>query len=116
MPKRRGIWGIRFSLLATLDGCKRTAGRYWRRVRGIVWSVARGRRNDQFEVARLTEVRSPVTVDFCGQRIELNEFIKVLSIGDRIRVLCDDGVLVAEKISRTQFKLIHFQTVSKFLQ
>jgi len=41
--------------------------------------------------------------------MEFEEVVKVLNIGDRIRVLCDDGVVVAEKISPTQFELIHYQ-------
>jgi len=36
--------------------------------------------------------------------MEFEEVVKVLNIGDRIRVLCDDGVVVAEKISQTQFR------------
>ena len=116
MAKRYGIWGIGFPLSATLDCCKRTAGRYWRGVRGIVWSIQNGRRSDQFEVARRTNVRAPVQVDFCGEPIELEEFIEVLRIGDRVRVLCDDGLLVAEKISQTQFKLVHSQMMPKFVQ
>ena len=115
MSKRRGIWGIGLPLSAVLEWCKRMADRYWRGARGISWSVADGGRNDQFEVARLTNIRAPEQVDFCGERIELKEFIEGLSVGDRIRVLCDDGVLVAEKISRTEFKLIHSQMMAKFV-
>ncbi len=44
--------------------------------------------------------------------MEFEEVVKVLNIGDRIRVLCDDGVVVAEKISPTQFELIHYQMIS----
>jgi len=40
-------------------------------------------------------------------RDHVEELVKVLNIGDRIRVLCDDGFIVAEKISQTQFELIH---------
>ena len=110
MSKRRGIWA---SLpLAALDWCKKTAGRYWRFAGGIVWSITDGRRADEFEVSLS---KDPVQVDFCGERIELREFIKVLSIGDRIRVLCDDGVLVAEKLSETQFKVIHAETMAELV-
>jgi len=115
MSKRRGISGISLRLSAALDWCKRTAGRCWRVVGEIVWSVTDGRRNDQFEDAQLTSVRHPVQIDVCGERLELKDFIKVLSIGDRIRVLCDDGMLVAEKISQAQFKLIHSEVMSKFM-
>jgi hypothetical protein len=45
----------------------------------------------------------------------LTEFIKTLSIGDRIRVFCDDGVVVAEKISQTQFKEIHVEIMAELV-
>jgi hypothetical protein len=51
-------------------------------------------------------------VDFAGEPVALTEFIKTLSIGDRIRVFCDDGVVVAEKISQTQFKEIHVEMMA----
>jgi hypothetical protein len=38
-----------------------------------------------------------------------------LRVGERIQVLCDDGVIVAEKISHTQFKLIHCQAMSELV-
>ena len=111
MSKRRGIWA---SLpLAALDWCKKTAGRYWRFAGAIVWSITHGRRADEFEASI---PKNPVQVDFCGERVELKEFIKVLSIGDRIRLLCDDGLLVAEKISETQCKVIHSEMVGKLVQ
>ena len=52
-------------------------------------------------------------VDFAGKPAELTEFIKALSIGDRIRVFCYDGVVVAKKISQTQFKEIHAETMAE---
>jgi len=36
--------------------------------------------------------------------MEFEELVKVLNIGDRIRVLCDDGVVVAEKISQNAIR------------
>lgn len=111
MSKKRGIWGIRFSLPATLDWCKRTAGKYWRGVSGVTG----GRRNDQFQTAQLNHIKQPLPTRFCEERIELKEFLKILSIGDRLRVLCDDGLLVVEKISHTQYKLIHSQMMSEFV-
>jgi len=60
-------------------------------------------------------IKHSLQVDFCGERIELKEFIKLLRIGERIRVFCDDGVFVAEKISETQFELIDCQMISKFV-
>jgi len=111
MSKRHGIWA---SLpLSALDWGKKAAGRYWRFAGGIVWSITDGRRTDEFKVS---PPKNPVQVDFCGERIELREFIKVLSIGDRIRLLCDDGLLVAEKISETRCKLIHSEKVDKLVR
>jgi hypothetical protein len=112
MSKRCGIRGISLSLLAALDWCKRTARRYWPFSGGIVRSITPGHRHDQVEGGQSTEVDHSVQIEFRGERIEFKEFTKVLNIGDRIRVFCDDGVLVAEKISQTQFKLIHAQMLS----
>ena len=102
MPKRCGIEGISLALLAALDWCKRTAG--------IVWSNTPGHRNDQVEGGQSTKVGRPVQIE---SRVE--ELTKALNIGDRIQVLCDDGVLVAEKISQTQFELIHAQMLSELV-
>jgi hypothetical protein len=115
MSERCGIWGIGLSLLAALDWCKRTAGRYWPFSAGIVWSITSGRRHDQVEGGQSKKDGQPIQIEFRGEPIELKKFTKVLNIGDRIRVLCDDGVLVAEKISQTQFKLIHAQKLSELV-
>jgi hypothetical protein len=53
------------------------------------------------------EARETVQLDFAGGLVELKKFIEVMRIGDRIRAFCDDGVLEAEKISPTRFKLIY---------
>jgi hypothetical protein len=47
--------------------------------------------------------------------VELREFLKVLNVGDRVRVFCDDGILVAEKVSKTQFKLIHAEMLAEMV-
>jgi hypothetical protein len=57
----------------------------------------------------------PLHADLAGECVELREFAKKLNIGDRIRVLCDDGVLVAEKVSETQFKLIHAEMIAELV-
>jgi hypothetical protein len=74
-----------------------------------------GGQETQFDVTRVVDVSPPFHADFSGKRVELREFIKVLSIGDRIRLLCDDGVLVAEKISDTQFKVIHTEVMAELV-
>lgn len=115
MSKRCGICGVSSLLLNALDWCKRTGGRYWAFSCGIIWSSRPGHRHDQVERGQSTKVGHPEQVYFCGVRIEFKEFLKTLNIGDRIRVLCDDGVLVAEKVSQTQFKLIDSQKASELV-
>ena len=115
MSKGHGMWGISLPLAAALDKCKNAARRYWRFASGLVWSIAARLRHDPFEVARPTNVNPPLEIDFCQRRMELEEFIQILRIGDRVRVLCDDGVVVAEKISQTQFKLIRCQMMSELV-
>ena len=60
-----------------------------------------------------TKIDQPSQAEYCVGPMELEKFIKILGIGDRIRVFCDDGVLVAEKVSQTQFKLIDCQVMSE---
>jgi len=115
MSTKRGIWAAGFPLSVVLDWCKRTVGRY-RRVPGRIADQSRlvGREN-QFEATRVMNLSHPLHADFAKECVELKEFSKVLSIGDRIRVLCDDGVLVAEKISETQFKVIHAEMMAELV-
>lgn len=79
---------------------------------GIVGPIRSGRRNGPFEDVGRVNVGQSLGKNLSGQWIELNEVIKILRIGDCIRVLCDDGVLVAEKVSQTEFKLIDSQRMS----
>jgi hypothetical protein len=109
MSKRRGIWAVSWPLSAALGWCKRTAGRYWR----FAASTVDGRQENQFGIARTTDNSAPFQPDFASELVELKEFAKTLNIGDRIRMLCDDGVLVAEKISQTQFKVLYSETMSE---
>ena len=115
MLKKRGIWSVGLPLLAVLDWCTRTAGRYRRFAGRIAGQLRMVGRENQSEVARVMNVSHPLHLDFAGKSVELRELTKVLRIGDRIRVLCDDGVLVAEKISATQFKLIHAETMAELV-
>ena len=107
MSKKRGIWAVRWP--AALGWCKRTAGRYCR----FAASTMDGRQENQFEIARTTNNSQPFQLDFASELVELRELAKTLNIGDRIRMFCDDGVLVAEKISQTQFKVLYSEMVSK---
>jgi hypothetical protein len=115
MSKKSRIWAVGLSLSAVLDWCKSTAGRYRRFARRIADQLRMAGRENQFEVARVMNVSHALYADFGGKRVELGEFIKVMSIGDRLRVLCDDGLLVAEKTSETQFKLIHAETMTELV-
>jgi hypothetical protein len=116
MWTKRGIWGIGLPLSAALDWCKRTASRY-RRVAGRIADRSQlvGREN-QFEPARVIDGSHPLDANLAGECMELRKFTKTLNIGDRIRVLCDDGLLVAEKVSETQFKVIQTETMAELVQ
>ncbi len=106
MSRKRGIWAVGLPLL---DWCKRAAGRDRRaacRFAGQLQMVGQENQTDAAQV---------VDADFTGKPLELREFTKVLSIGDRVRVLCDDGVLVAEKISETEFKFIHAEMLAELV-
>jgi len=96
MSKKRRIWGFGSALSAVQDWCKRTTGRYSR--------VADA---DPSRMVGREVVRPIVQVDFDGGLVEFKQFTKVLRIGDRVRVFCDDGVIEAEKISPKLFKLIY---------
>jgi hypothetical protein len=108
MSKRPGIWAGWWPLSSALGWWKRTAGRY----RRFAASTMDGRQENQFEIARTTNSQ-PFQLDFASERVELKEFAKTLNIGDCIRMFCDDGVLVAEKISQTQFKVLYSETMSE---
>ena len=115
MSKKRGIWAVGAPLSAVLDLCKRIADRCRRFAGRIADQFRMAGRENQKEVARVMKVRHPLQADFAGKPVELAEFIKTLSIGDRIRVFCDDGVVVAEKISQTQFREIHAETMAELV-
>lgn len=115
MSKKREMKSISSWLGVTLDWCRRTARRSLCRTRRVTFSTVDDHTNEQFEVGSLTKVKDGLQVHFRGNRMEFDEFSQSLSIGDRIRVLCDDGVLIAEKISPTQFELIHSQGISPFI-
>jgi hypothetical protein len=104
MSKRPGIWAVRWPLSPALGWCRRTAGRYWR----FAAPTMDGPQENQFEIARITNNNNqPFHLHFASERVELKEFAKTLNIGERIRMSCDDGVLVVERISQTQFKLLY---------
>lgn len=85
-------------IVAVSDWCKRTAGRF---------GMTGGQKQPQ-----VAQVSCPVHVNFIGNSVELGQLAKALKIGDRVRVHCNDGLLVAEKISETQFQLIDAQPLA----
>jgi hypothetical protein len=115
MSKTFGIWAVSLPLSAVLNWCKRAAGRYRQLARRIAHQLGMVGRRKQFEATEVIKVSPPFHADFAGSSLELREFTRVLSIGDRIRVLCDDGVLVAEKVSETQFRVIHAQAMAELV-
>jgi hypothetical protein len=70
---------------------------------------------NQSDATRGVNVTPPVHVDLAGKSVELRELTKALRIGDRVRVFCDDGILVAEKISETQFELIQAEPMAQLV-
>jgi hypothetical protein len=115
MSKKDEIWAVGMLASGVLEWCKRIVGRYRRFAGGIPDRLPIAERENQLTVASVMNVGLPIHVDFAGKRVELREFIKVLSIGDRVRLFCDDGVLVAEKISETRFKFIHNEILAEFI-
>jgi hypothetical protein len=115
MSTKCGIWEVGLPLSVVLEWCKRTLGKY-RRVPGRIADQSRlVGRESQFEATRVMNLSHPLHADFAEKCVELEELTRILSIGDRIRVLCDDGVLVAEKISKTQFKVIHTEMMEELV-
>jgi hypothetical protein len=111
MSKRQGIWVVRWPVSSALGWWKRAAGRYWR----FTAPTMDGRQENRFELARTANNSEPLQADFASERVELKEFAAALNIGDRVRMFCDDGVLVAEKISQTQFKVLYSETTSELV-
>jgi hypothetical protein len=108
MSKKHETSRIHLSLSAAAGKCKRAASKYWRLASQIVGARPRSRQ-DRLEVAAPKIAIHELHLGTCHSPVELREVAEVLSIGDRIRVFCDDGVVVAEKISPTQFKLLDCQ-------
>jgi hypothetical protein len=54
-------------------------------------------------------------VSIVHESIELKESLRLLRIGERLRVFCNDGILVVEKVSQTQVKLVHSQAITELV-
>jgi hypothetical protein len=102
-----GIWGKGVLLSAVLQGWERTLRVYRRFAVRVVDQSRRIRQENSFAVVRPTNDFKTVKINLGGGIAEFEEFTKAMRIGDRIRAFCDDGMIEAEKISQTRFKLIH---------
>ena len=91
---KRGIWGSAVRVF------RRFAVRFVGQSRAI-------RQENRFAVARPTNGFRTVHVDLGGGIADFEKFTKAMRIGDRVRAFCEDGVIEAEKISQTRFKLIY---------
>ena len=114
MSKKHGI-SVTVLLSAVLDFCKNSADQGRRYAARLTNKLRISTKGNPQEVSRVTKESHSSPVDFTGRPVELTEFIKQLSIGDRIRVFCDDGIVLAEKISQTQFKEIHAETMTELV-
>ncbi len=114
MSKKHGIW-MAVPLSAVLDFCKKSADQGRRYVAKLANQLRICRKGNQQDVVQVTKVSCNSPVDFAGNPVELTEFVKQLSIGARIRVFCDDGIVLAEKISQTQFREIHAETMTELV-
>jgi hypothetical protein len=90
-----------------LEGWQRTVRVFRRFAAGVVGQSRTIRQENTFAVARPTNDFKTVQVDLRGGIAEFEKFIKAMRIGDRVRAFCDDGVIEAEKVSQTRFKLIY---------
>lgn len=107
MSKEREIPNVNSALSAVSDRCKRIVDRFRRFAAGIVRSITGRRQEPQFDVAQ--------AVSIVHEDIELKDSLKLLRIGDRLRVFCSDGILVVEKISQTHVKLVHSQAMTELV-
>jgi hypothetical protein len=115
MSKKRGNWDAGMRLSGVLDWCQRIAAKYQQFAGRISNQLRMVGRENRFEVQPIMNVSHPLHAHCSGKSIELREFTKLLRVGDRIRMFCDDGVLIAEKISQTQFKIIHAETAAELV-
>ena len=113
MSKRSENWAASLSASATLDWCQRILAKFLRFAGRIGDQSRAARREDRIEVGPVMSPSHPIHLELAGKRVELMEFARGLNIGDRIRVFCDDGVLVAEKVSQTQLRIIQAATMTE---
>ena len=110
MSRGRAIESFRFLLSIMLERCRRALGRFCgARQLPIV------RPANQFATGQLVESSQALQLASADAHVELEELAKLLYIGDRVRIFCDDGVLMAEKISESRFNLIQATSLSELV-
>jgi len=107
MSKTEKIPAITAPLSSAWNWCKRVACKLCQVAAGANPSTTDGRPEYLFEIARHATINQVA--------IELKECLTILSIGDRIRLFCDDGILILEKISQTQVKVVHSQPMAELV-
>lgn len=108
--ERRRIESFGQGLLETFGACKRTVIKCWRFAERVVLSILSRNHSPK---GSTVEAGYGLVVEVGNERMDLREFASALPVGDRIRVLCDDGIVVAQKVSPTQFKLLDLQIMSE---
>jgi hypothetical protein len=106
MSKGTRIWR-RGRLSAVLDWWKSTVSRYGRFAGGSADQSRTISQQDTFENASSAHELKMVKIGPDSLEAEFREFTEAMRVGDRIRTFCDDGVIEAEKVSQTQFKLVY---------
>lgn len=116
MSKRRGKSRMMLLFLVALDRFKATVVRHCRSVDKVFRSITTRDQRNRLTVDVSTDVSHPNPPDTPGQQLmDIGDVANALNIGDRIQVFCDDGFVVAEKISQTKFQLIHCQEMSRLI-
>jgi hypothetical protein len=115
MSRGSGICAVKSPLSAALLWFKKFASRYFWFAERIVRCKQRHRDNRIAVAPEASIMRPTLQIELCGGQIELKELTEVLRIGDRIRLFCNDGVLVAEKVSHTQLKVIQSQGLAELI-
>ena len=102
-----GFWGSTVLRSTVLEVWERTVRVFRRFAVGVVGQSRTLRQANSFAMARSTNDFQTVQIDLRGGIDEFGRFTKAMRIGDRVRAFCVDGVIEAEKVSRTRFKLIY---------
>jgi len=93
--------------LMVLEVWQRTVSVFQRFAVGVVGQSDTLRKANSSAVARPTSDFKTVEVELRGGIAEFEQFTKAMRIGDRVRAFCTDGVIEAQKVSATRFKVIY---------